>query len=107
MAFGLMAYDCNLDSQSNVAAYDQVSYAQARKGFRNSKTYQYNQITSSKKTQSPIPFKQLQFKDVYSVQIMVLLRLRIALYQNISTIKAQQVFLRQIITSSNLFTVYT
>jgi hypothetical protein len=42
-----MVNDGILDSQSNAAAYDQVSYAQARKDFRNFKTYQYNQITSS------------------------------------------------------------
>ncbi|WP_139259418.1 hypothetical protein [Flavobacterium xanthum] len=103
LAFGLMAYDCTLDSQSNTAAYDQVSCAQARADFSNSKTYRYNQITSSENTSSPIPFTQLKFKDVSSLQIMVLLKLRITLYQNIRAIKAQQAFLNKIITSSDRY----
>lgn len=98
-----MAYDCTLDSQSNTAAYDQVSYAQERKDFKNSRVYVFNQITSSEKTSLPIPFAQLQLQDIYSLKTQVLLKSRIALYQNISAIKAQQAFLRQTITSSNSY----
>ncbi|WP_143031823.1 hypothetical protein [Flavobacterium gillisiae] len=107
LAFGLMVNDCTLDSQSNTAAYDQVSYAQERKDSRNSKTYRYNQITSSEKTSLPIPFAQLQLQDICSLKTRVLLKFRIALHQNISAIKAQQLFLRETITSSNpYFSLY-
>jgi hypothetical protein len=101
LAFGLMVNDGILDSQSNAAAYDQVSYAQARKDFRNFKTSQYNQITSSEKTSLSIPLAQLHLQDICSLKTRVLLKSRIALYQNISAIKAQQIFLSKIITSSN------
>jgi len=101
LAFGLMVNDGILDSQSNAAPYDQVSHFTIRKDFKNSRSYLFNQRNSSEKTSSPIPFTQFQFQDVYSLQIKVLLKLRIVLYQGISAIKAQQAFMSKIITSSH------
>lgn len=96
-----MVNDGILDCQSNAAPYDQVSYFTIRKDFKNSKSYLFNQKTSSEKTLSPILLAELQIQDAYSLHIKVLLKLRIALYQGISAITAQQAFLSKIITSSN------
>jgi hypothetical protein len=96
-----MVNDGILDSQSNAAPYDQVSYFTIRKDFKNSKSYLFNQRTLFEKNLSPILFAQFQFQDVYSLHIKVLLKLRIVLYQGISAIKAQQAFLSKIITSSH------
>tara|TARA_R110002110_G_scaffold17467_7_gene74058 strand:+ start:14183 stop:14548 length:366 start_codon:yes stop_codon:yes gene_type:complete len=101
LAFGLMVNDGILDSRSNTTPYDQISYLTIRKDFNNSKSYLFNQIFSSEKTSLPIPLAQLQLEDIYSLQTKVLLKLRIVLYQSISAINAQQVFLSKIYTSSN------
>ncbi|MEZ7505252.1 hypothetical protein [Flavobacterium sp. Arc2] len=101
LAFGLIVNDGILDSRSNAAPYDQVSYFTIRKDFKNSKSYRFNQRTSSEKTLPPIPLAQLQLQDIYSLHIKVQLKLQIVLYQDISAIKAQHVFLSKISTSSN------
>jgi hypothetical protein len=101
LAFGVVISDGILDSHSNAARCDQVSYAQERKDFNNSESYLFKQISSSDKTSLPNPLAQLQLLDICSNQFKVLLKLRLALYQNISTTKAQQVFLATTISSSN------
>ncbi|MGQ7946383.1 hypothetical protein [Flavobacterium sp. WC2509] len=103
LAFGLMVNDSILDSQSNSAEYYQVSYLKTENKFshKDSKSYQFYQIHLSKKIVSPILFPHLKFQDLYNLQTRVFLKLRIALYQNISAIKAQGTFLIKTITSSN------
>ena len=100
-----MVNDGVLDSQSNSAEYYQVSYIKAKNEFshKHSKLFAFNQTNSSEKIVSPILFAHLKFQDLYNLQTRVLLKLRIALYQNIRAIKAQHVFLSKIITSSNSY----
>jgi hypothetical protein len=104
-----MVNDGILDSQSNSAEYYQVSYVKTRNEFshKDSKTYQFHQKLSSEKIVSPILFRHLKFRDTYTLQTRVLLKLRIVMYQNISIINTQYTFLSKIITSSNHFLIYT
>lgn len=100
-----MVNDGVLNSQSNSAEYYQVSYVKTRNEFsqKDSKSYQFKQKPSSEKIVTSILFTHLKFKDLYTLQTQVLLKLRIVLYQNISIVKAQHTFLSKIITSSNNF----
>jgi hypothetical protein len=93
--------DSVLHSRSNATPYDQISYLTIIKEFDNSKTYRYDQLPKSKKTSLPNPFAKLQLVNISSLQIKVVLKLRLALYQNISATKAQQIFFAKIISSSN------
>jgi hypothetical protein len=101
LAFGLVITDGILDSRSNATPYDQISYLTIKKEFDNSKTYRYDQLPKPKKTSLPNPFAKLQLLDICSLQIKVVLKLRIVLHQNISATKEQQIFLAKIISSSN------
>lgn len=103
LAFGLMVSDGIIHFQSNSVLYYQVSYVKTRNEFshESAKLYRLHQINSSEKTTSPILFSHLKFQDFYSLQTRVLLKLRVALYQNISATKALHIFLSQIISSSN------
>ncbi len=103
LAFGLIVNDGIIHSQSNPAAYYQVSYVKNRNEFSHApcKLYQFHQINSSERIASPTLFAHLKLQDVYNLRTRVLLKLRIALYQNISATKKQLVFLSEIITSSN------
>lgn len=103
LAFGLMVNDGTILSQSNSAAYYQVSYVNTQNEFTHAsaKLYQFHQKNSAERIGSPILFAYLKFQDAYSIQTRILLKLRIILYQNISAAKALHVFLSKIITSSN------
>ena len=105
LAFGLMVNDCILDSQSNSADYYQVSYVKIRNEFRDthSKLYLFNQINSSKKTSFPTLLAYLKFKDIYSLQIRVLLKLQKVLYQKVSSFTTKYLFLNEMITSRNSY----
>ncbi|MBP2284139.1 hypothetical protein H4V97_002457 [Flavobacterium sp. CG_23.5] len=105
LAFGLMVNDCILDSQSNSADYYQVSYVKIRNEFRDahSKLYLFNQINSSEKTPFVFQLAYLQFQDIYSLQIRVLLKLQTLLYQKVSSFTIKHLFLNEMITSRNSY----
>ena len=104
LAFGLMVNDGTILSQSNSAEYYQVSYVKTRNEFgQNVKLFQFNQINSSKKIGLPILFAHLKLQDVHNIQTRVLIKLRDAVYQNISATKELHTFLTKIITSSNYY----
>ncbi|PJJ09515.1 hypothetical protein CLU83_2879 [Flavobacterium sp. 1] len=107
LAFGLMINDGTIHSQSNSAAYYQVSYVKTRNEFSHtsSKLYRFHQINLSKRIVSPILLAHLKLQDAYSIQTRILLKLQIILYQNISATKTQHVFLSKIITSSNYHSI--
>lgn len=98
-----MVNDCTLDSQSNSVDYYQCSNVILRKelNYRDSKIYVFNQINSSEKTSFPILITFLKFKDVCSLQIRVLLKLRVQLYQKVSSFITQCVFINEMITSKD------
>lgn len=105
LVFGLMVNDCTLDSQSNSADYYQCSSVIPRRelNYKDSNIYVFNQINSSKKTSFPILITYLKFKDVFSLQTRVLLKLRVQLYQKVSSFITQYVFVNEIITSKDSY----
>jgi hypothetical protein len=97
-----MVNDGTILSKSNSAAYYQVSYVKTRNEFSpTAKLYRFHQINSSEKIGLPILFAHLKLQDVHSIQTRVLIKLRDAVYQNISATKELHTFLSKIITSSN------
>lgn len=104
-----MVNDGALDSQSNSAAYYQVSYVKTRNelSHKDFKLYVFNQINTPEKTSFPIPLAHLKFQDIYTLQIRVLLKLQTLLYQKVSSFATQYLLLNEIITSKNYYkTVY-
>lgn len=97
-----MVNDGILHSQSNSAAYYQVSYVTTKNECsQTAKLYRFHQINTSEKIGLPILFTHLKLHDVYSIQTRILLKLQITLYQNISATKELHTFLIKIITSGN------
>lgn len=103
-----MVNDGILDSQSNSAAYYHVSYVKTVNEFsQTTKLYRFHQINASEKIGLPILFAHLKLHDVYSIQTRILLKLQIALHQNLSATKELHTFLSKIITSGNTIRIYT
>ncbi|MFV5700622.1 hypothetical protein ACM55F_01990 [Flavobacterium sp. XS2P12] len=110
LAFGLMVNDGALDSQSNSADYYQFSNVILRKELnsKGSKLYVFHQVNSSEKTSFLFHLIYLQFQDVFSLQIPVLLKLQTLLYQKTSSFTAQHLFVNEMITSRNPYkSLYT
>ncbi|EIA09482.1 hypothetical protein HJ01_01388 [Flavobacterium frigoris PS1] len=102
LAFGLMVNDGTLESQSNQVEYYQFSnpiVSSQWKTYR-SKLYDFNQATAVK-TVISIPFTYLQFAAIYSLQIKVLVKLRVKLYQKASSFIMQHLFISEMMTSTN------
>lgn len=101
-----MVNDCDLYSQSNTVDYYQFSNVISRSESinRDSELYVFGQVNSSKRTSFPILFACLEFQDIYSFQIRVLLKTRTLLYQEVSSNTAQSIFINEMITSSNSYT---
>jgi len=104
LIFGLTVNECSIYSRINSANYHQVSYLNTRKEFshKHSKLYTYGRkILSEKVFIALISYRNL--RDVYSIQILTILKLRIELYKKINSMIFQYVFLNKIITSSNQY----
>jgi hypothetical protein len=101
LAFGLMVNDGALNSPSNSADYYQFSNVILRResNYRGSKLYVFNQINSSEKISFLFQLAYLQFQDVYSLQIPVLLKLQTLLYQKVSSFAMQDIFINEMIPS--------
>ncbi|PZX94208.1 hypothetical protein DOS84_06180 [Flavobacterium aquariorum] len=100
-----MVNDCALYSQSNSVDYYQFSNVILRSESINngSNLYVFGQVNSPKKTSFSIPFACLEFKDIYSFQIRVLLKTRTLLYQELRSITTQSIFINEMITSRNSY----
>ncbi len=110
LAFGLMVNDGALNSPSNSADYYQFSNVILRRelNYKGSKLYVFNQINSSEKTSFLFQLAFLQFQDIYSLQIPVLLKLQTLLYQKASSFAMQHIFINEMITSRNSYkSLYT
>ncbi len=110
LAFGLMANDGTLDSQSNSVEYYQFSSVILRRelNYKGSKLYMFNPINSVEKTSFLFQLAYLQFQDSYSLQIPVLLQLQTLLYQKVSSFAMQHIFINEMITSRNSYkSLYT
>jgi hypothetical protein len=105
LAFGLMVNDGALNSPSNSADYYQFSNVILRResNYRGSKLYVFNQINSSEKISFLFQLAYLQFQDVYSLQIPVLLKLQTLLYQKVSSFAMQDIFINEMITSRDSY----
>nr|WP_315231387.1 hypothetical protein [uncultured Flavobacterium sp.] len=110
LAFGLMVNDGALDSPSNSADYYQFSNVILRRelNHKGSKLYVFHQINSSEKTAFLFQLAYLQFQDVFSLQIPVLLKLQTQLYQKVCSFTSQYIFINEMITSRNSYkSLYT
>ncbi len=104
LIFGLMVNEYSLYSPINSANYHQVSYVNTRREFSHkySGLWTYGRrILSRKVFVALISYTNLL--DVYSTQILTILKLRIELYQKINAMIVQYVFLNKIITSSKQY----
>jgi hypothetical protein len=103
LVFSLMVADCTVDSQSNSVDYYQYSSVILRRelNYTYSKLYVFNQSSSSKVASFLILLIYLSFKDIYSLQIRVLLKLRTLLYQKVRSFVAQHLFINEMIASKN------
>ncbi len=103
LIFGLTVNECSIYSKTNSANYHQLSYINPREEFNhtNSELYVHTERTLSEKVLSIALITYRNLRSVYSTQIQLILKLRIELYQKINSIKAQHIFLNEIITSSN------
>ncbi len=103
LAFGLIANDGALDSQSNPADYYQFSNVILRKelNYKGSKLCAFHKANPSEKTSFLFHLVYLQFQDSCSLQITVLLKLQTLLYQKVSSFTSQYVFINEMITSRN------
>jgi hypothetical protein len=105
-----MVNDGALNSQSNSADYYQFSNVILRRelNYKGSKLYVFNQINLSEKKSFLFHLAYLQFQDVFSLQIPVLLKLQTLLYQKISSFTAQHLFVNEMIISRNSYkSLYT
>ena len=110
LAFGLIANDGALDSQSNPADYYQFSNVILRKElkYKGSKLCAFHKANPSEKTSFLFHLVYLQFQDSCSLQITVLLKLQTLLYQKVSSFASQYVFINEMITSRNSYkSIYT
>lgn len=105
LVFGLTVNDCTLYSQSNSVDYYQFSNVILRSESINkdSRLYVFGQVNLPKKISFSIPFAYLEFQDIYSLQIRVLLKTRALLYKEVSSITAQSTFINEVITSRNSY----
>jgi hypothetical protein len=101
----VIAGDGTLVSQSKSADYYQSSFVISRRevDFKKSPLYVFNQFVSGIKSAFLIPVSYLEFKKVCSLQIQVVLKLRLLLHQEISSFIRQAVFINEIRASSNLY----
>lgn len=110
LAFGLMVNDGTLNSPSNSAYYYQFSNVILRRelNYKGSKLYVFHQVNSAEKTAFLFQLAFLQFQDVFSLQIPVLLKLQTLLYQKVRSFASQYIFINEMITSRNSYkSLYT
>jgi hypothetical protein len=110
LAFSLMVNDGALDSTSNSIDYYQFSNVTLRRelNYKDSKLYVFHQINSSEKTAFLFQLAFLQFQDIFSLQIPILLKLQTLLYQKVSLFAMQHIFINEMITSRNSYkSLYT
>ena len=105
LVFGLVVTDCSLYSQSNSADYYQFSNVILRTELnrKDCELYVFKQVNQSKKITFPILFAHLKFKDFYSLQVKVLFKTQTKLYQEVSSIMSQNIFVNELITSKKSY----
>lgn len=103
LVFGLVVNDCTLHSQTNSAAYYQFSNVilKTELNTKGSELYFFKHVNSSKITSFPILFLCLDVKDFFDLQVKVLLKIQRLLYQEISTLMSQSIFINELIPSKN------
>lgn len=105
LAFVVISGDGTLVSQSKSADYYQSSFVILRRelGIEKSRLYVFNQFVSRVKIVFLIPLSFLDFKQICSFQVKLLLKLRVFLYQKLTSFIRQLVFVNEAITSNNLY----
>ncbi|MBS7232822.1 hypothetical protein KHA90_17525 [Flavobacterium psychroterrae] len=105
LAFSLIANDCTVDFQSKKSDYYRSSYVILRRelDFATSRVYIFNQFISRIKIAFLIPINFLEVKQICTFQVLVFLKWRTYLYQNINSFIKRSVFVNEIITSNNFY----
>lgn len=105
LVFGLVVNDCTLHSQTNSAAYYQFSNVilKTELNTKDSELYFFKEVNSSKITSFPILFLCLDIKDFINLQVKVLLKIQTLLYQEVSAMMSQNIFINELITSKNAY----
>ena len=108
LVFGLTVTDCDLYSQSNSADYYQFSNVILRSESINkdSELYLFGQKCLPKNTSFPIFSPSLELQDICSIQIRVLLKTRTLLYQEVSSITAQSIFVSEMTSRNSYKSLY-
>lgn len=96
-----MVNDCTLYASSNTVEYYQFSKVilPKKSTHKTAARYAFDQLHSLEKTTLPVLLSYLNFKDVYSLQIRVLYKLRKLLYKKLQSITTQYIFIHEMITS--------
>jgi hypothetical protein len=102
LAFGLMVNDSTLVSPLNSVEYYQFSNAivSSNSNTARAKTVYFKQISAAQSVFS-IPLTYLQFTISYSLSIPVILKTRNQLFQKITLLIAQNLFLNESLTARN------
>ncbi|MCI9844267.1 hypothetical protein [Flavobacterium pectinovorum] len=103
LALAVIVGDGALYSKSNTPEYYQSSYVTSGKeiDLKNIRLYVFNRLKSFGKTSFPILLSCLQFKEVFSLQTNILLRVCNNLHQDIVSFIKQSVFINERLTSAD------
>ena len=105
LIFGLTVNECSTYSRISSSNYIQVSFVNSREELRHkhSELFVYTRKTLSEKVFSIAIFTYQNLKKAYSTQTLIILKLRIELFQKINSIIAQGLFLNKINTSKSQY----
>lgn len=105
LIFGLTVNECSTYSGISSSKYIQVSYIDSRKEFRHkrSELFVYTGKVLSESIFSILLITYHNLRKAYSNKTLIILKLRIGLYQKITSIIAHVVFLKKINTSNNQY----
>jgi hypothetical protein len=101
----MIANDGALESQVKSAAYYQSSVvSEGQKfDFRNAQLYHFGSFISLVKIAFIIPVQYLELKQIESLQIGLVIRMRKGLYQSLISFVKQAVFMNEIFNSNNTY----
>ncbi len=104
LIFGLTVNECSIYTDKTLSSYYQVLFIRKKTNIRSKYTKLYSLSNSlSKKTFSSLRYLFFELKKTHTSKTLITLKLQTKLHQIVSLIKAQQIFLGKIITSSNKY----
>lgn len=104
LIFGLTVNECAIYTNKTLSSYYQVLFISKKTNIKCKQTKLYRSSTSlSKKTFSFLRYLFFDLKKIYASKTQTSLKIQTKLHQKVRLIKAQQIFLGKIITSSNKY----